>query len=261
MCCQPPGMGQLAGVLTAITRLENGIANLTQENQKMAKENQKMDKLIEGLTKENQKMAKENQKMAKENQKMDKLIEGLTKEDQKMNALIEGLTKENEGLTKDIAKLSDELSVEKKCRGEELDAIRQVCCNSVLCVLIILLISVIVQLTLLITPIQLRVLLDLTRQQMLKTLKYETWEDLRRNRFVSELSSDIYQLLSQISQRPSYETIEFVCSYNNIRRDGNAAAHQATQEEMREAVTTKRVETKERRCLEEMYLYVFGMEV
>ena len=117
-----------------------------------------------------------------------------------------------------------------------------------------------VQLTLFITPIHLRVLLDLTRQQILESLECNTWEDLRKNLLISELSAHICRLLPQVSC-PSYETIEFVCAYNNIRRDGNAAAHQATKEEMREAVTTKKLGKKERRCLEEMYLYVFGTKV
>jgi hypothetical protein len=41
-------------------------------------------------------------------------------------------------------------------------------------------------------------------------LEYNTWEDLRQNRLISELSAVIYRLLFQDSQRPSHETIEFV---------------------------------------------------
>jgi len=200
------GMGKMTEALDAIDKMNKAI--------------EKMNTSIEGLTTENKELKRENQKM---------------------NTSIEGLTTENKELKKDIAKLSEELSEEKKRRGEELEAIRQ--------------------LTLFITPIHLRVLLDLTRLHILKNLKCDTWEDLRKNRLLSELSAAIHQLLSQDSQRPSYETIEFVCAYNNIRRDGNTAAHQATQEEMREAVTTKKLDTKERRCLEEMYLYVFRSAV
>ena len=92
-------------------------------------------------------------------------------------------------------------------------------------------------------------------------MNYDTWEDLRQNRLLYELSAIIHGRLSQDSHCPSYETIEFVCAYNNIRRDGNIAARQASQEDMRQAVTTKKLDSKERRCLEEMFLYVFRTEV
>ncbi|KAF8799462.1 hypothetical protein BYT27DRAFT_7201519 [Phlegmacium glaucopus] len=242
------GMGKMTEALDAIDKMNKAIEKmntsiegLTTENKELKKECKDIKKECKELKKENQKMntsieglTTENKELKKENRRMDMLME-------KLNTSIEGLTTENEGLKKDVAKLSDELSVEKRCRSEELDAIRQ--------------------LTLFITPIHLRVLLDLTRQQILKNLEYDTWEDLRKNRLISELTGVIYGLLPQVAQRPSYETIEFVCAYNNIRRDGNAAAHHATQEEMREAVTTKKLDTKERRCLEEMYRYVFGTEV
>jgi hypothetical protein len=61
-------------------------------------------------------LSTENTELKKENQKMNTLVE-------KMNTLIEALTNRHE---KDIAKLSEELPEEKRCRSEELEAIRQV---------------------------------------------------------------------------------------------------------------------------------------
>lgn len=169
-------------------------------------------------------------------EKMNASIEGLTTENKELkNTSIKSLEKKHE---KDIAKLFEELLQEKKCRSDELESIRKVHWDFVT----VNKSTIIANINCSAYPlynIHLRVLLDLTRLQILKKLNYNTWEDLRQNRLLSELSVIIHRLLSQDFQWPSYETIEFVRAYNNIRRDGNTAAHWATREEMREAVTTR----------------------
>jgi hypothetical protein len=52
-----------------------------------------------------------------------------------------------------------------------------------------------------------------------------------------------------------------MCSYNNVRREGNIAAHSASQDEIREAVMKKTLETQERRYLEQIFEFLFGERV
>jgi SMC interacting uncharacterized protein involved in chromosome segregation len=92
MIC-PTGMGKMTEALDAIAKMNKAI--------------ERMNTSIEGLTTENKELKKENRKMI---------------------TSIEALTKKHD---KDIAKLSEELSEEKRCRSEELEAIRQVRWNSV----------------------------------------------------------------------------------------------------------------------------------
>ena len=59
----------------------------------------------------------------------------------------------------------------------------------------------------------------------------------------------------------SRDTILFLCSYNNVRREGNTAAHTATVKEMRDAVTTKQLDKRDRRCLEQVFKFAFDEDV
>ena len=70
-----------------------------------------------------------------------------------------------------------------------------------------------------------------------------------------------YSMLSNVPNCPSAEAVAFLCSYNNVRRTGNSAAHTAKQEEVRAAVTTKLLETNDRRCLEQIYIFAYGQPV
>ena len=53
----------------------------------------------------------------------------------------------------------------------------------------------------------------------------------------------------------------FLCSYNNVRRDGNYSAHVASQREIKEAVETKPVSSQEHRYLEQLYEFVFSFHI
>ena len=68
-------------------------------------------------------------------------------------------------------------------------------------------------------------------------------------------------MLSNVPNCPSAEAVAFLCSYNNVRRTGNSAAHTAKQEEVRAAVTTKLLETNDRRYLEQIYAFTYGQPV
>lgn len=117
------------------------------------------------------------------------------------------------------------------------------------------------QVTTLITPLRLRVLLDLARQKVLQVFKSNAWEDLRENRNIQQLVDFVYLGLNNAPNCPSRDTIQFLCSYNNVRREGNTAAHTASVGEMRDAVTTKLLETRDRRCLEQVFKFAFNEDV
>ena len=101
------GMQKMTEALDAVNKMNNAI--------------EKMNTSIEELKTENKELRMECKELRMENKE-------LRMENQKMNTSIETLTKRHE---KDIAKLSKELSEEKRCRGEELEAIRKVCWISV----------------------------------------------------------------------------------------------------------------------------------
>jgi hypothetical protein len=52
-----------------------------------------------------------------------------------------------------------------------------------------------------------------------------------------------------------------MCSYNNVWWEGNATAHSALQNEIREAVIKKHLETQERRYLEQIFEFLFNEHV
>lgn len=75
------------------------------------------------------------------------------------------------------------------------------------------------------------------------------------------MTDDITQKLGNISRHPSRDAIMFMCSYNNVRRAGNVAAHTAKQEDIRDAVTTTQLETRDRQCLEQIYEFIYDQHV
>ena len=113
----------------------------------------------------------------------------------------------------------------------------------------------------LLAPLHLRVLLDRARQKLLQEFQCGSWEELRRDRTVYQLADDIANRLAQVPHHPSHDSIRFMCSYNNVRREGNVAAHNASLEDIREAVMKKPLETQERRYLEQIFEFLFGQRM
>ena len=111
--------------------------------------------------------------------------------------------------------------------------------------------------TLLLAPLHLCVLLDRARQKILQEFQCKSWEDLRCDRTVHQLVDVIDEHLAHVPYPPSCDSIKFMCSYNNVRREGNVAAHSASQDEIREAVTKKALETQERRYLVQIFKILF----
>ena len=106
-------------------------------------------------------------------------------------------------------------------------------------------------------------LLDLGRREVLKVVGADTWQDFCDNRNVHEITESIMQALANANVRhcPSRDAVEFLCCYNNVRREGNYQAHTASQEEMREAVLTKSIDSQERLRLTELYQFIFDSSV
>jgi len=48
-----------------------------------------------------------------------------------------------------------------------------------------------------------------------------------------------------------------MCSYNNVRREGNVAAHGVWQDDIKDALTEKALETQERRYLKQIFEFLF----
>jgi len=113
--------------------------------------------------------------------------------------------------------------------------------------------------TLLIMPMHVRVLLDLTYQRILKDLKFETWEDLRQNRNIPELADTIFHSLDRFT-RPSYETLVLVCLYSNVRRDSFLADYGGFQYDVKDTLNMEPICSEDRCTLANLYTYAFDEE-
>jgi hypothetical protein len=113
------------------------------------------------------------------------------------------------------------------------------------------------ELTVMVVPIRLRCLLDYARELTLEYLEFDSWEGLRGEKGIRDLAEAIFSRLSSFPRCPSKDAVSFLCAYNNVRRSGNVAAHTGSQEQLREAVATKPVDSRERRFLEELFRFTF----
>ncbi|KAH7889154.1 hypothetical protein F5I97DRAFT_478209 [Phlebopus sp. FC_14] len=155
--------------------------------------------------------------------------------------LHEALAKEKaeraEELAKEKAERIAEMAKEKADRADDIEALRQV--------------------TVSLIPLHLRVLLDLGRKKVLDILNADSWEDLRGERNVYQLADVVMSGLAKVQSRPSRGAISFLCSYNNVRRQGNAAAHTAAEDEIRAAVMSKPIGSQDRKFLEQIFSFIF----
>ena len=73
---------------------------------------------------------------------------------------------------------------------------------------------------------------------------------------------DVIELaLAETQNCPPHDAIRYLCSYNNVRKDGNYYAHKATKEEMRDAVLTKQLDSLDRVALTHFFQFVFDQPV
>lgn len=92
-------------------------------------------------------------------------------------------------------------------------------------------------------------------------MKYNTWDELRGGREIHPLTDLILEgLLSVNEDSLSRDTVFFLCSYNNVRKEGDRIAHNASQNEIKNAVMTKRNSTDGMQ-LEELYKFVYATSI
>jgi FtsZ-binding cell division protein ZapB len=230
---------QLKEVLAA---MQNEIAEMRGKNEMILKENGSMHGVIERISKENERILKENERIFNQNERTSKENERILQENESMHDEIEKIRNENERIDKDLASVRKDLEAARVQHTSDVDALREV--------------------TALLVPLHLRVLLDLARKKVLEHLGYETWEGLRASRSVLQLADTIFNDLKQkgVSYPPSFQSVFFLCSYNNIRRAGNTAAHSAKEDDIRHAVLTQALDSQDRKCLESLFTYAYNGE-
>ena len=76
-----------------------------------------------------------------------------------------------------------------------------------------------------------------------------------------DISARVVQQLKGERHAPSADTVIFICSYNNVRRDGNEAAHTATQDQVKQAVMSKSVGGMERSHLEQVFEFTYDVDM
>ncbi|KAG1773810.1 hypothetical protein EDD22DRAFT_1737 [Suillus occidentalis] len=170
---------------------------------------------------------------------MGKEIGSLRDENERILTKNESLLLDNERMDRDLASVRKDLEAARDQHTEDVEALRM--------------------LTLSLVPLHLRVLLDRARGRILEHLGHESWEGLRSTRSMHQLVNYIFDSLktNRVSYRPSYKAIYFLCSYNNIRQAGNAAAHTAKEEEVRHAVQTQPLDSQDREYLENLFRYAY----
>ena len=91
----------------------------------------------------------------------------------------------------------------------------------------------------------------------------ESWDELQLHNTTSLITDSeiVIQRLSDTQHSLSPEAIAFLCSYNNVRRDGNYYGCTATQGEIKEAIETKPLYSQERDYLERLYNFVFDTSI
>jgi len=187
----------------------------------------------------------------------DGIIEGLKARMDEKDGEIEGMNEKIDGLLEQTETLRIELQNEKNGQLDDMNALREVRHSTLVSYLWCSNLKVCTKVTLLLAPFHLRVLLDRTRQKILQEFQCKSWEDLRCDHTIHQLVDIITERLAYVPRHPSRDSIKFMCSYNNVRREGNAAAHSASRDEIREAVLKKHLETQERRYLEQIFEFLF----
>ena len=109
-------------------------------------------------------------------------------------------------------------------------------------------------------PLHLCVLLDEARQKILQTLSIQSWDDLHSTSHY-DISARVVQQLKGERHAPSADTVIFICSNNNVQRDGNEAAHTTMQDQVKQAVMLKSVGGMERSRLEQVFEFTYDVDM
>ncbi|KAG1790688.1 uncharacterized protein HD556DRAFT_1537677 [Suillus plorans] len=230
-----------------LASMQSEIAEMRGKNERILNENESIRNKNDRILNENGRILNENERILDENGSMRNEIETIRNENETMRNEIETIhnenekiLNENESINNDLASVRNDLNAARVKHSQDVEALKEV--------------------TMLLIPLHLRVLLDLARKKVLEHLGHETWEDLRASRSVYQLADTICNDLKRkgVSYPPSSESIFFLCSYNNIRRAGNTAAHSAKEDDIRHAVLTQSLESRDRRCLESLFAYAYN---
>ncbi|KAG2742495.1 hypothetical protein P692DRAFT_20197102 [Suillus brevipes Sb2] len=228
----PPYVAMDSQLKEVLASMQKEMANMRGNTERVLVENKSMRGEIKSMRSENESMRSENESMRSENESMRGEIERLSNEN-------EGLREGNERIHNDLASVRKDLDTARVTHTQDVEALRIV--------------------TLSLIPLHLRVLLDHARSKILEHLGHESWEGLRKESNVDQLSINIFNSLKGkgVSHTPPHSSILFLCSYNNIRRAGNIAAHTANEEDVRHAVLAQPLESRDRECLESLFTFAY----
>ncbi|KIM72202.1 hypothetical protein PILCRDRAFT_744773 [Piloderma croceum F 1598] len=226
-----PNTQQKRRIMNRVTQL----ADQEKENLNLAERNRALaDSLADELKKSSSRSSSSSSKKPTPTIAVD--LDGRLKA---MMGLIQGLRENLEKETGAREELHKQLTKERAERREDVEALRQV-----------------------------RFLFSFShrsahgfRQKILNHIECDTWEDLRQDKSIYNLAEHVYAHPADTEHPPSRGAVQFLCSYNNVRRSGNSVAHTAKAEEVKAAVTTRQLELTERWWLEQLYMFTYGEPV
>ncbi|KAG2337854.1 hypothetical protein BDR05DRAFT_1045238 [Suillus weaverae] len=227
----------LASMQKEIAEIRGKNESMRNDNERILSENESMRGEIESIRNDNERILSKNESLCND-------IESIRNDNERILSKNESLCNDIESINSDLASVRKDLDAARVKHAQDVEALREV--------------------TMLLVPLHLRVLLDLARSKVLEHLGHETWEGLRASCSVFQLSNKIFDALKRqgVSYTPSYQSIIFLCSYNNIRRAGNTAAHSAKEDDIRHAILTQPLDSRDRECLENLFTYAYdGMQL
>ena len=183
-------------------------------------------------------------------------IRDLEKHNERLGKRVNELVEDNQGLESKVLCLTLTVADHIAHSNDDIESIKWVHTSDIHPHSLLIFFS---KLTLALTPLHLRVLLDTARLKILRLLQRDSWEDLRGQQTIAQLLSTLqdHPSLTSVQYPLTSSGLNFLCSFNNVRQDGNTAAHTATQQEVRDAVQTKALDKKERRSLENVYAFAY----
>jgi hypothetical protein len=128
------------------------------------------------------------------------------------------------------------------------------------------------QLTSAVVPIQLRVLLDRSKDRVAQEVGYKSWKDLwmalrtnhKAKMTLEEEMGIADKLVEKFKDKTpglSPDTLRYLCSKTSgARTQGKTAAHQATEKEIKAAIATHSTDSEEHAYLLDLYQFLFNYE-
>lgn len=248
-----------------IQESERKIQELKKENRQQAQDGERK---LQELKKENRQQAQDSEQQIQELKKeterriresRQESIRQAQESERQVQELKEELEKKDEDMQQQHNALKKEISQLQSRHSQDVESLKEV---SVRRVGLTFWLTFICQYTVLLTPLHLRVLLDDARKKVLTVLENDSWEELRGSRNLDDQVDFIFRQLSiQCGRSPlTPSCVRFLCSYNNIRRLGNLAAHRATKDNIRRAIFTQTID-QNRSWLEMLFNFTFDESI